>query len=72
MIRRLRPEPHILDGGVGLRDDVHGVPELPHTLHDLAGQMRLARPGIARQQQALAAQAVCEEDPPLAATPASL
>ena len=58
MVRRLRPQPHILHGRMGLGDDVHRVPVLPKRLHDLLGQVRLPGPRKARQQQALAVQAV--------------
>ena len=58
VVRRLCPQAHVLHGRMGLRDDVHRVPVLPQRLHDPLGQMGLARPREARQQQALAVQAV--------------
>ena len=48
VVRRLSPQAHVLHGRMGLGDDVHRP----------LGQVSLARPRKARQQQALAVQAV--------------
>ena len=52
VVRRLRSQAHILHGSMGLGDNVHRVPVVPQSLDDLLGQVGLAGPRKARQQQA--------------------
>ena len=58
MVGRPRPQAYVLHGCVGFGDDVHRVPMLSEGLDDLLGQMSLAGPRKACEQQALAVQAV--------------
>ena len=58
VVGRFRLHSKVLQGGVGLRDDLHLVPFFPEGGHDLARQVGLPGARVAGQQQAPALEAV--------------
>ena len=58
VVRRLRPQPEVLDAAVRLGDQGDPFAELRELRHDLPRQVRLARARHAGQQEAVAVEAV--------------